>query len=62
MNNLQVNEAQRVLFNQTLISNGALAHIPIETCVMIKTNQFSLSNLQLAARHTSVKICNVAFV
>lgn len=67
MNYLQVNEAQHSLFHhkvtkQALIPNTVLAHIPIETLVMIKKNQVSLSNLQLAARHTSVKICHAAFV
>lgn len=67
MTDLQVNEVQHVLSHhkvtkQTLIPNWVLAHIPIETFVMIKKNQVSLSNFQLAARHRSVKICNVAFV
>lgn len=49
MNYLQVNEAQHSLFHhkvtkQALIPNTVLAHIPIETFVMIKKNQVSLSN------------------
>lgn len=78
MNSLQVNEARHVLFHhkvtkQALIPNRELAHIPIETFLMLKELAASHRRVVIVIKTTSatyhkmmhvrgVQICNVALV